>query len=576
MKEFQGNLKAFQRVIEKWKAENLSTQFDTFSEDFAFKRFLKKFQNPDHSVTDQLKQKCWDDWADYDQSISNATFYPRLCPELWKARLIRPSSKVPLTCSFPNGSEFVATVGQNSIESRLSRSKWTITAEAFDRFVKTTYVNKALKRAVKRRYENWYQSKKFSMTLRQADNFMFARLKSKHPDYTEQKIVQRIWAWKVRQIVIINHGGRFSSVPKNNDVRRPIIIENIGNMILQKQVGDHLRSELLRVHSVDLDSLQEKHRKLIARDDVATIDLKNASDSISLALVKWFLPKSLFKLIEESRSSYVLGPDGAYHEVRKVSSMGNGYTFELMTWILTSVVRVLDPDGSVYGDDIIIKKEFAPRLLTLLNEMGFVVNVDKTFITGPFRESCGGNYHDSEGYVESYDLMYPECIHDCVVFFNKVLRLSKKYNVFSNLHHKLLRHAPKVLQGPIDFDFFEVEIVGKHESLSNPKLSGFFRVNCKVDTKKVHNAKVIRRTLAGMYNYEPHEIIFHGALSYNPQLVSATVSDLKNRRHWAKYEMYLYSGRRAKDTRAGFGSWVLSTHVSIAGSTVKYRRNMLT
>lgn len=574
MKEFSGNLKAFQGVIQNWQEQTSSLSFESFSEDFAFKRFLKKFQTPDHTVTENLKQQCWDDWLSYDTGISNTPFYPRLCPELWKARLIQPSSKVPLTASLPTGSEFVATLGQNSIESRLCRSTWTVTACAFSRFVKTTYVNKALKRAVRSRYKNWYLSQNFDVTISQADKFMFAKLGHLHPLKSKNEISYLIWEWKVSRITQINFGGRFSSVPKNNTVRRPIIIENIGNMILQKQIGDHLRSELKRVFDVDLNSLQDKHRSLIASGDVATIDLKNASDSFSLALIEWFVPKSLFKLIVESRSSYVLGPDGSYHIVNKVSSMGNGFTFELMTWILTSVVRTLDPKGSVYGDDIIISKDCAPRLLVLLKEMGLVVNVDKTFITGPFRESCGGNFHDIEGYIESYDLMWPENIHDCVVFFNKVLRLSVKYKIFADLHTRLLRHVPKVLQGPIDFNFFDVEIIGKHESLSNPSLSGFFRVDRSVDTIQIKSINKVRRHLAERYNYDPSEIVFHGGLNYTPQLVSPTLKTLRST-HWAKYEMYLFSGRVSKDVRVGFGSWTLSVHVSLANNTVKYRRDML-
>lgn len=46
----------------------------------------------------------------------------------------------------------------------------------------------------------------------------------------------------------------------------------------------------------------------------------------------------------------------------------------------------------MYGDDIIIPQYAAALCSDILNEMGFTVNTDKSYLTGPFKESCGGNY----------------------------------------------------------------------------------------------------------------------------------------------------------------------------------------
>jgi hypothetical protein len=48
---------------------------------------------------------------------------------------------------------------------------------------------------------------------------------------------------------------------------------------------------------------------------------------------------------------------------------------------------------SVYGDDIIIPTYAYEHLIQLLTALGFVINRDKSFGTGAFRESCGADYY---------------------------------------------------------------------------------------------------------------------------------------------------------------------------------------
>jgi hypothetical protein len=46
----------------------------------------------------------------------------------------------------------------------------------------------------------------------------------------------------------------------------------------------------------------------------------------------------------------------------------------------------------VYGDDIIVPAASYELLTRVLKQLGFEVNLDKSFATGPFRESCGADY----------------------------------------------------------------------------------------------------------------------------------------------------------------------------------------
>jgi hypothetical protein len=75
--------------------------------------------------------------------------------------------------------------------------------------------------------------------------------------------------------------------------------------------------------------------------------------------------------------------------------MGNGFTFPLETlifWSLAAACCPQDSDATAYGDDLIVPTECYPLLVEVLVALGFVVNLTKSYHTGPFRESCGKDY----------------------------------------------------------------------------------------------------------------------------------------------------------------------------------------
>lgn len=123
----------------------------------------------------------------------------------------------------------------------------------------------------------------------------------------------------------------------------------------------------------------------------ATIDLSSASDLISYGLVKRLLPESWFNLLAAGRTGSV-EVDGQELILEKFSSMGNAFTFPLETLIFWAISRAASPhEGvvSVYGDDIIVDSCNFHATVYALQLAGFVVNTDKSFYKGPFRESCG-------------------------------------------------------------------------------------------------------------------------------------------------------------------------------------------
>lgn len=196
-------------------------------------------------------------------------------------------------------------------------------------------------------------------------------------------------------------GNKVVTVPKNAKTDRTIAIEPDLNMFLQKGIGGMLRRKLKTV-SVDLDDQTLNQR--MARDGslsgtLGTIDLSSASDSVSTRLVEELVPPSWLDAIKASRSANGVLPDGSLISYRKVSSMGNGYTFELESLIFWSLaVSTLEVLGSadrrfaVYGDDIILPIDCVEPFLDVLSCCGFSPNSKKTHTSGPFRESCGKHY----------------------------------------------------------------------------------------------------------------------------------------------------------------------------------------
>lgn len=199
-------------------------------------------------------------------------------------------------------------------------------------------------------------------------------------------------------------GNRFTSVPKDATRDRGIAIEPSLNVFFQLGVGDSIRSRLRSV-GIDLEEGQALHRQVACDASrtgaLATIDLSSASDTVCRNLVKLLLPDAWYELLSSLRSPFT-DVEGRQYHLQKFSSMGNGYTFELETLIFLGiaiescraqgVTPLIGENVLVYGDDIIVPSECAEGLLSALRFCGFTPNASKTFTTGWFRESCGGDF----------------------------------------------------------------------------------------------------------------------------------------------------------------------------------------
>lgn len=197
-------------------------------------------------------------------------------------------------------------------------------------------------------------------------------------------------------------GDEIVFVPKNAKIDRAIGIPPHLNSYIQKGFGKYIRRRLKRKAGIDLDD-QTINQRLAMRgskdNSLATIDLSMASDTISKELVRQLVPDEWFSALSTCRSPVAtIKKTKEEFLLEKFSAMGNGYTFELESLIFWSLVsstcEIFGYEGpvSVYGDDIICPAAAYDRVVAVLNACGFKVNKDKSFVNGPFRESCGKDY----------------------------------------------------------------------------------------------------------------------------------------------------------------------------------------
>jgi len=229
-------------------------------------------------------------------------------------------------------------------------------------------------------------------------------------------------------------GNRFTTVPKESLKDRGICIEAGCNIALQLPIGAMLKRKLY-CRNIDLLNGQDRHRRWVQRASLsgehATIDLSNASDTLALKLVKLLLPPNWFDLLFALRAPYTRLPDGTWVRLEKFSSMGNGFTFELESLIFSAILfacgcGVPGVDFSVFGDDLIVPTGKARTVLAALRYFGFKANSRKTFVEGPFRESCGGDFFDGVPVRAHYVKKIPTSPEQWISLANGLRRLSKQ------------------------------------------------------------------------------------------------------------------------------------------------------
>jgi hypothetical protein len=318
-------------------------------------------------------------------------------------------------------------------------------------------------------------------------------------------------------------GNRVTTVPKSAKTDRTIAIEPCMNMFIQKGIGGVLRSRLKRV-GVDLDD-QRRNQVMSLEGSLngnfSTIDLASASDTVSMRLVEELLPCDWVTAIKQCRSPGGTLPDGTFHLYQKVSSMGNGFTFELESlifWALcSSVISLFKPRErrfAVYGDDIVFPVECTGTLLWMLDFCGFTPNRKKTFVSGPFRESCGKHYFRGIDVTPFYIRENIDTVERLLWFCNRVSEWSSSTLGFRDCTIKAaydlgVTLLPRWFRKPrVPIGYGDVSLIGDFDECTPPysrRMQCFLAVGVsqKQLTRSFNDTAFLLRQLASLEKEAP-------------------------------------------------------------------------
>jgi len=208
-------------------------------------------------------------------------------------------------------------------------------------------------------------------------------------------------------------------VPKDSRGPRLISCEPVDYQWIQQGLGraivEHVEAHPLTkwcVHFTDQRPNQLGALLGSLKGNYATLDLAEASDRVSLKLVRLLFPKNIIGYLEACRTSATVLPDGRIQQLRKFAPMGSALCFPIMALTIWSLLSSLlepvqlmgselvcednDPGLLVYGDDVIVHTARAGDAIRTLERFGLKVNADKSCTSGFFRESCGCDAYKGE------------------------------------------------------------------------------------------------------------------------------------------------------------------------------------
>jgi hypothetical protein len=257
---------------------------------------------------------------------------------------------------------------------------------------------------------------------------------------------------------------KLTSVAKNSTSRRTITIEPLVNQFIQQGLNAVLRQSIDKCDILNQSLAltdQSQNQKLALEGSIhanwSTLDLKSASDLLSLTLVSdVFGPRhsKFLSAMLECRTPMV-SCGGSPRIIGKFAGMGNALTFPVQSIVfaviaITAIVDKLARKPThedvrraarcvrVYGDDIIVRTEHVHQVVAWLQGAGLIVNTQKSFLDGYFKESCGVDAYRGVDVTPLYcrfrpddDSIEPRALAQAVAFSNHAWL--KGYYSLSNL-----------------------------------------------------------------------------------------------------------------------------------------------
>lgn len=217
-------------------------------------------------------------------------------------------------------------------------------------------------------------------------------------------------------------------VPKTAKTLRGICEESVSRQFFQQGVMRYwyryiLSKPFLRIHFPIHD--QTVNQRLARAGSkfgiLSTFDLSKASDSVSWKLVKrLFKGTKIYPWMIATRATSCEYNDGTVAPLNKFAPMGSALCFPTECYVFGAIIQVaidlythrypvhsICEDWSVYGDDCTFPVEISSIVAMLMQNLGFCVNTEKSYIQGPFRESCGADYLFGYDVTPFYVREYP-------------------------------------------------------------------------------------------------------------------------------------------------------------------------
>jgi len=213
---------------------------------------------------------------------------------------------------------------------------------------------------------------------------------------------------------------RVITVPKTLKSPRIIAIEptamQYAQQALLRSILDAVKEDSYLSRVIGFDD-QEPNRFMAQLGSLtgtlATLDLSEASDRVSNQHVRALIEDfpALLEAVDGCRSRKADVPGYGVLRLAKFASMGSAlcFPFEAMVFLTLiflgierelsaplspRVIKSFEEQVRVFGDDIIVPRDYVLSVVDELHTFGYVVNISKSFWTGRFRESCGREYYD--------------------------------------------------------------------------------------------------------------------------------------------------------------------------------------
>ena len=200
------------------------------------------------------------------------------------------------------------------------------------------------------------------------------------------------------------------AVPKSFKSARIIAEEDAGRQYKMKAIAKELIRCIEKNDSFNYLKLNDQSQnQMYAREgsidgSYATFDLSHASDTVTKRLVSDIFPNAFLNDIRNVVSNHWTVDGNSIHRMYMFSTAGSALTFPVESIVFLAIAMLaeeiyelffgkLSRHSSIYGDDGIVPTEIASIFQDLLTDLGFIVNLDKTFTTDFYRESCGVEYY---------------------------------------------------------------------------------------------------------------------------------------------------------------------------------------